>query len=146
MLITLNDWRGQRATVPIQSLTVVHAPDSDGIATIGTPINNGDGTFSVPITAGTRTGTDRFRVTANDGNRPVVLAPNPALRYFAVGDLNCDGAMSFADINPFALALTGQAEYHAAFPDCNRDLADCNLDGTVSFADINPFVTLLSGG
>ena len=60
------------------------------------------------------------------------------------GDLNCDGAVNFGDVNPFVLALGGQAGYQAAFPNCNWLNADCNGDGIVDFADINPFVALLT--
>jgi hypothetical protein len=64
---------------------------------------------------------------------------------FTVGDLNCDGVISAADIDPFVIALTqGQAGYQAQFPDCNFLNADCNADGTVSAADIDAFVTLLT--
>ena len=72
-------------------------------------------------------------------------ASNPASLSVAwlTGDMNCDGVISFADINPFVLALTGQAAYQAAFPNCNWLNADCNHDGVVDFADINPFVALL---
>ena len=61
------------------------------------------------------------------------------------GDMNCDGVVNFADINAFVLALTGQAPYEAAFPNCRWLNADTNNDGIVDFADINPFVALLSG-
>ena len=61
------------------------------------------------------------------------------------GDLNCDGVVNFGDINPFVLALSGQAAYVAQFPTCYWYNADCNSDGQVNFADINPFVALLSG-
>ena len=61
------------------------------------------------------------------------------------GDLNCDGVVNFLDINPFVLALTGQAAYQAQYPNCNWLNADANGDGVVNFADINPFVALLSG-
>ncbi len=61
------------------------------------------------------------------------------------GDLNCDGAIDFGDINPFVLALSGPAGYHEAYPTCDRLLADINSDGAVNFADINPFVALLTG-
>ncbi len=60
------------------------------------------------------------------------------------GDMNCDGVVGFADINPFVLALTSPSEYTAQHPNCSLDLADINGDGTVSFADINPFVQLLT--
>lgn len=61
-----------------------------------------------------------------------------------VGDLDCDGAVDFDDINPFVLALSGQAGYEAAYPDCNWYNADCDEDGDVDFDDINPFVNILS--
>ena len=61
------------------------------------------------------------------------------------GDLNCDGVVNFADINPFIVALSGQVGYEAAFPHCNWLNGDTNGDGVVNFADINPFIALLSG-
>jgi hypothetical protein len=62
-----------------------------------------------------------------------------------IGDMDCDGAVSFADINPFVLALTNPSGYGAQFPECSRSLADCDLDGVVGFGDINAFVALLTG-
>jgi subtilisin family serine protease len=64
---------------------------------------------------------------------------------FTAGDVNCDGLISYADINPFVLALSGEAAYHARFPACNFLSADCDGDCVVSYADINAFVRLLSG-
>jgi len=60
-----------------------------------------------------------------------------------VGDMDCDGDVDFDDINPFVLALGGQAGYLAAYPGCLWENADCNGDGLVDFDDINAFVTLL---
>ncbi len=60
------------------------------------------------------------------------------------GDLNCDGLVTFDDINPFVLALSSPAGYQAAFPNCNILNGDCNGDGLVDFDDINAFVALLS--
>ena len=62
------------------------------------------------------------------------------------GDMNCDGAVNFDDINPFVLALSDPPGWHAAYPDCNLLNGDVNGDGAVDFQDINPFVALLSGG
>ncbi len=59
------------------------------------------------------------------------------------GDTNCDGAVTFDDIDPFVLALGGQAAFNAELPDCYWRNADCNLDGSVTFDDIDPFVALL---
>ncbi|MBP7747518.1 MAG: hypothetical protein KA383_15490 [Phycisphaerae bacterium] len=74
-----------------------------------------------------------------------VWAADPTACPDVVGDLNCDGEVTFGDINPFILALTNPVAYADAYPDCDVNLADVNDDGTVSFGDINPFVLLLSG-
>ncbi len=59
---------------------------------------------------------------------PVVACP---------GDTNCDGVVSFGDINPFVAGLTGG-------PLCNPANFDLNANGTIGFDDINPFVAYLS--
>jgi hypothetical protein len=64
---------------------------------------------------------------------------------YAVGDLNCDGIVNNFDISPFILALTNEAGYVDAYPDCDRDLADVNDDGIVNNFDIAPFIDLLLG-
>ncbi len=76
---------------------------------------------------------DDLRLTALECTAPWLL-----------GDLNCDGAVNFGDINPFVLALTNPSGYAAAFPDCNIMNADINQDGRLDFGDINPFVRLLT--
>ncbi len=63
-----------------------------------------------------------------------------------VGDLNCDGAVGFADINPFVLALSNPAAYAATYPNCPLGNRDIDGDGVFGFGDINPFVALLSAG
>jgi len=60
------------------------------------------------------------------------------------GDVNCDGAVTFLDINPFVLLLADPGGYAAQFPNCPVLNGDCNGDGRVDFSDINPFVALLS--
>lgn len=146
MHIGLRDWQDQAVTVPIQSLTVQHAPDSAGISSIGAVTDLGGGMFSVALTAGTQAGTDRFTVTADDGVRPVVLMPRPKLPYYAFGDLNCDGGIDFGDIDPFVLVLVDPSSYQAQYPACNYLLGDCDHNGVVDFADIDPFVAILAGG
>ena len=71
------------------------------------------------------------------GARSVPLRP---------GDTNCDGVISYGDINPFVVALSGQSAYEAKYPECPWLNADVNGDGVVSYGDINPFVQLLSTG
>ncbi len=63
-----------------------------------------------------------------------------------VGDLNCDGRVDLADINPFVLALVDPAVHDATYPGCPSCSADCNHDNHIDFRDIDPFVELLVGG
>jgi len=58
--------------------------------------------------------------------------------------MNCDGDVDFDDIDAFTTALSGQATYEAAYPDCRWLNADCDGDGDVDFDDIDAF-TALSG-
>ncbi len=62
-----------------------------------------------------------------------------------LGDLNCDGALDGADIDPFFLALSDPAAWQAAFPDCNILNGDVNRDGAVDAGDIDAFFALLGG-
>jgi hypothetical protein len=87
-------------------------------------------------------------VAWSDGTQGLVLArvvPEGLL----VGDVNCDGAVGFGDINPFVLYLANFASWQAAYPACDPRNGDINGDGTYgqwSFGDINPFVELLTRG
>lgn len=62
------------------------------------------------------------------------------------GDTNCDGVISYADINPFVQAISNLAAWQATYPNCPWENCDINGDGAVTFADINPFVALLGSG
>jgi hypothetical protein len=57
------------------------------------------------------------------------------------GDMNCDGEVTFADIDLFVEALQGQSSW--SHPECPWLNADLNGDGEVTYADIDPFVALL---
>ena len=74
----------------------------------------------------------------------------PAWRYLMtpatpglVGDMNCDGNVNLADIDPFTLALINPTGYSAAFPACQINNADANSDASVSGADVAGFVSML---
>lgn len=58
------------------------------------------------------------------------------------GDVNCDGQVTFADIDPFVARLGCPATGPACDqpPACPWTNADVNGDGSVTFADIDPFV------
>lgn len=61
-----------------------------------------------------------------------------------LGDMNCDGLVSVADIGPFVMALTNPTNYAASFPDCDMMQADLSGDGLVTVVDIGHFVALLT--
>ncbi|MEW6249359.1 MAG: hypothetical protein AB1716_01835 [Planctomycetota bacterium] len=61
------------------------------------------------------------------------------------GDLNCDGAVNFDDINAFVLRLSDPEQYALTYGGCPDANGDASGDGMVNFSDINPFVALLSG-
>ncbi|MCH8805377.1 MAG: hypothetical protein IH986_04745 [Planctomycetes bacterium] len=83
----------------------------------------------------TEAGLDAFRVTRVD------CAPA-----FNKGDMNCDGAINGADIDPFFLALGDPSAYTAQFPNCDILNGDMNGDGRVNGGDIDPFFVCLGGG
>ena len=87
-------------------------------------------------------------VLSSDGQNVVVTASNDSQPFeftagtlslvdspFMLGDVNCDGAVNFLDINPF-IALLAVGGF--------LDKADINRDGEVTFLDIGPFIALLS--
>ena len=64
-----------------------------------------------------------------------------------IGDMNCDGAVDFGDINAFVLYMSNFEVWQAWYPGCPATNGDINGDDTYpSFGDINPFVALLTGG
>jgi hypothetical protein len=65
---------------------------------------------------------------------------------YSHGDLNCDGIVDLADINPFVLALVSPTRYAADYPACGFLLADMNCDGSAWFEDVNLFVACVSSG
>ncbi len=59
---------------------------------------------------------------------------------FEIGDMNCDGARDFNDIEPFVLAVISRADYRLEQRDCEWLQADFDGNGVVDFADIGGFV------
>jgi hypothetical protein len=56
------------------------------------------------------------------------------------GDMNCDGQVTYADIDGFVEALAGESSWSHECPWLN---ADTTGDGDVTYADIDPFVALI---
>jgi hypothetical protein len=63
-----------------------------------------------------------------------------------IADLDCDGLVTFLDIEPFVMALFNPDVYETTFPDCARINADVNRDDVIDFFDIGGFARLLVGG
>ncbi len=89
---------------------------------------------------GDLTGTTNPSNIVMDGNKSVTAAfvQNPL---GCPGDMNCDGQITFADIDLFVEALSGESSW--SHPNCPWSNGDTNGDGNVTFADIDPFVALI---
>jgi hypothetical protein len=79
MRIQLLDWQRLPVASGVATVSVTHEPDSARVTSIGAPTDLGNGLFSVLLSPGGGTGTDRFRVVADDGVKQVVLTPSPQL-------------------------------------------------------------------
>jgi hypothetical protein len=76
--VQLRDWRGASLS-STPALDVTLDPGSTASAQIGQVSPLGGGAYAVVVTAGSSPGVARFRVVADDGRRPVLLAPLPQL-------------------------------------------------------------------
>ncbi len=75
------------------------------------------------------------------GNGTACRAPGNRCPASCKGDMNCDGRVTFVDIDLFVAALSGESAWtHWPCPWIN---ADCNNTGTVNFVDIDPFVAVI---
>lgn len=90
-------------------------------------------------------GTRIFDLPNTAGGGGTGLWIQPGTGCVVRGDLNCDGAINFDDIDPFVQILSDLAGWQAAHPGCPWQNGDCNADGALNFDDIDPFVAILSG-
>ena len=75
LTIVLNDWESNAVGHGGATVSVVHSPNSAGLATIGDAVDQGDGSYVVPIIAGIGQGLDELEVVVDDGLGPVTLYP-----------------------------------------------------------------------
>jgi hypothetical protein len=87
MRIELLDLDDDPIGVPLSAFSVEQAPGSDEVTTIGSPVDLGGGVYESAIQSGTIAGVDRIRVTADDGERPVVLMPDKRLPVGVPGEV-----------------------------------------------------------
>ena len=67
----------------------------------------------------------------------------PLMHPFKLGDMNLDGQVTFADIDPWVMALSNPVAYQAQYHIRATLHGDINQDARITFADIDPFVALL---
>ncbi len=116
-------WRLAAAAALV--VTVEHE-SGDSISMIGTPSHTGGGIYTVMLTDVTTTGTERFRVTAND----VILAPFPMLNVAGGGtDMDGDGFDVPDDCDDMNAAVNP-----GAMEIC-MDGIDNDCDGSIDGAD-----------
>ncbi len=82
--------------------------------------------------------------TAIGTQRFSLVASADFLLLGAIGDMNCDGFVTVADIGGFVNALIDPAAYALQYPGCEIRRGDVNEDGFVTVADIGAFVALLT--
>jgi hypothetical protein len=136
MLVQLRDWQSAPLESGVATVRVSHAADSDGISGIGPVTDLGGGVFSVTLVAGYGSGIDRFLVEADDGVRPVLLAPAPVLLISLKGDGDGDGDVDLTDFAGFADCLSGP---DLPYPLRNCPAFDFDADTDVDLADFAGF-------
>ncbi len=67
IVLTLRDREGTRITRGGAVVTAVSDPTGSTQVSPGTPIDNGDGTYTIPVTTGTQRGVARVLLTVDDG-------------------------------------------------------------------------------
>ena len=133
------------AVTPAGDSSVLHTD----IAPFATPLVAGSSapfTATIDSNAGPGTYQATYTLSVSDENLPgaatgtslVLTLTGQLVPANCHGDMNCDGQVTFADIDLFVEALAGESAWtHTPCPWLN---ADCNNSGTVTFADIDPFV------
>ena len=93
--ITLADVEGVPITHGGATITVTPVGGATPHATPGTPLDLGNGTYSIPFTAGTTSGTDEFAIQVDDGSAVVTLFPYLQVKTDPLSDLHV-GVQSLA--------------------------------------------------
>ena len=112
--IALRDVEGARITQGGAKLTALVVDDSGArggaLLDVGPAFDRGDGTYELPLTAGTRVGTARLEITVDDGSGAVRLYPDVRVALDAPAPLHSGFAQVSASAGarvPFTLDLPG---------------------------------------
>jgi hypothetical protein len=101
--ITLRDWRGVRIPYGGASITPSLDAASSAAVTFGAVVDHGDGSYSLPITAGTQVGVANVRLVVDDGYGAVQLGPDTAV--------NVTGDALWVEHNAFDAAAGGNIDF-----------------------------------
>lgn len=106
--------------------------------------DDGEFTWTVPNIC---TAKARIRVVARDGSGNTGYDSSAAnFRIAAVpcpGDMNCDGFIDTADVEPMVLAMVDPLGYAAAYPSCNINNGDLTGDTLENGDDLQLFVAAI---
>lgn len=142
--IELRDLFGTPVTA-LASVSVAHASGSAGVSSIGPVASLGGGFYEVALMPSPGSfGSDRFDITVDDGNRPVVLMPRPEICAADALDCNSNGVP-----DPCEVARGDVEDTNAnGIPDvCERfQRGDCNRDQSADVADVVSLLSYLFNG
>jgi hypothetical protein len=134
LTVTPFDWQGMRAIDAVLGVSVDHAPGSAGLGTARV-LDIGDDAVTIEVTAGIKPGLDIFRVTLDDGIRPVILMPDPSIDYDINVDFNGDGEANVLDFVALQLAFVA-----------GDQAADMDGDGMLTILDFVAYTKAFQGG
>ena len=77
--LVLRDLEGKQLTAGGAKIKITVDPSSTASLTIGTVVDNKDGTYSFTLKAGAKVGTANLRITADAGQGPVLLSPRTSI-------------------------------------------------------------------
>lgn len=85
--IVPKDWQGTALGAgTLTNVTVIHAPGSAQVNTIGTVVANADGSYDVPLSPTQAAGTDVFAITLDSGTAQVQLPPRRSTLSIVLAD------------------------------------------------------------
>lgn len=131
--VTPRNYQGQP---PIYGAIV--AISNTGAGVLSPVTDNGDGTFSATLTAPLSPSIDTIKVTISAGNKDVLLAQKPVVKYYLCGDANGSNGLSILDAT-FVIAYLFKNG-----PDpVPTTAADANGNGAVNILDATYLISYL---
>jgi len=135
------DFAGRNVTVETLEVIQVAKPPTGQPYSTPTPITPSPSSY--PSLTPSPPQPSPARPTATRAPGIPSLEPTPIPAPSCNGDLNCDGIITYADVDLFVLARDGPQAYAAMFPSCDKNTADINDDGVISDADVSLLTELL---